>query len=407
MAIDTPAKLAILGAGPIGLEAALYARFLGYDVVIFEQGRVCEHVRRLSHLRSFVPFGQMSSPLGQAAIEAQNEQIQFPAADEFLTGGDWLARYLEPLAATDLLSDHLRLNTRVLSVGKEQVRKTDRNADLSDGDERGDWSFRLLVQDEQGNERIEEADAVLDCSGIRSQPAWCGHGGLPAIGERQLTSQILHDLPDILGADRAKFVGQRTLLIGHGDSAAQAAVDLHQLAQADAKTQFTWITRHEYQPAGGPLKLSLSSDCPQQLEVAAQANGIALGNHPSSIRWHWGTHVEKIAHDPAGHFTVSLSGQRTGDEPFDQILALVGYRPDTSLFAELQIDLDPITAGLRDHRQNLKLFEDNFYVLGEKSFGRTPGFRFTDGLDQIRRLFALLGDRETLDLYRGGKPQLG
>jgi thioredoxin reductase len=403
MAIDTPAKLAILGAGPIGLEAALYARFLGYDVAIFEQGRVCEHVRRLGHIRSFAPFSQMSSPLGQAAIEAQNEQIQFPAADEFLTGAEWLARYLEPLAATDLLSDHLRLNTRVVSVGKEQVRQTDRNADLPEGDERGDWSFRLLVQDEQGNERIEEADAVLDCSGVRSQPAWCGHGGLPARGERQLGDQILHHLPDILGSDRARFAGQRTLLIGHGDSAAQAAIALGQLTETDPTTQFTWITRHEHQPAGGPVKPNPASDWPKQLELAGQANAVAT----SSNRWHWGTHVETIARDPAGHFTVSLSGQRTGEEAFDQILALVGYRPDTSLFAELQIDLDPITAGLPAPRKNLKLLEDNFYVLGEKSFGRASGFRFTDGLDQIRQLFALLGDRETLDLYRGGKPRLG
>ena len=34
MALDTPASIAVLGAGPIGLEAALYARFLGYDVQI-------------------------------------------------------------------------------------------------------------------------------------------------------------------------------------------------------------------------------------------------------------------------------------------------------------------------------------------------------------------------------------
>ncbi|MEC9117285.1 MAG: FAD-dependent oxidoreductase, partial [Planctomycetota bacterium] len=34
MAIDTPATIAILGAGPIGLEAALYARFLGYEVTV-------------------------------------------------------------------------------------------------------------------------------------------------------------------------------------------------------------------------------------------------------------------------------------------------------------------------------------------------------------------------------------
>ena len=39
MAIDTPARLAILGAGPIGLEAALYARFLGYDVDVTSENK--------------------------------------------------------------------------------------------------------------------------------------------------------------------------------------------------------------------------------------------------------------------------------------------------------------------------------------------------------------------------------
>ena len=38
MAVDTPAKIAILGAGPIGLEAALYDRYLGYEVDVFERG---------------------------------------------------------------------------------------------------------------------------------------------------------------------------------------------------------------------------------------------------------------------------------------------------------------------------------------------------------------------------------
>ena len=46
MSVETPAKLAILGAGPIGLEAALYARFLGYEVEVFDRGAVAEHVRR-------------------------------------------------------------------------------------------------------------------------------------------------------------------------------------------------------------------------------------------------------------------------------------------------------------------------------------------------------------------------
>src|SRR5512139_997665 len=111
MAIDTPAKIAILGAGPIGLEAALYARFLGYEVVVFEAGEVADSVRRWGHVRMFTPFGMNRSPLGLAAIRAQDENYRPPADDELLTGHDWIDRYLLPLSRTDLLADHLRLQT--------------------------------------------------------------------------------------------------------------------------------------------------------------------------------------------------------------------------------------------------------------------------------------------------------
>ena len=47
--------------------------------------------------------------------------------------------------------------------------------------------------------------------------------------------------------------------------------------------------------------------------------------------------------------------------------------------------------------------EPNYHVLGAKSFGRRRGFRMVDGLGQIRRLFQVLGDRETLDLYASVK----
>ena len=101
MAIDTPAKIAILGAGPIGLEAALYARFLGYEVVVFEAGEIAASVRRWGHVRMFTPFGMNRSPLGLAAIQAQDETYQPPADDELLTGNEWIDRYLLPLSRTD------------------------------------------------------------------------------------------------------------------------------------------------------------------------------------------------------------------------------------------------------------------------------------------------------------------
>lgn len=399
MAIDTPAKLAILGAGPIGLEAGLYARFLGYDVILFEQGRVCEHVQQWGHARLLAPFAQQSSPLGLAALEAQDEHYQPPEPTALLTGRQWIEQYLQPLADTDLLSEHIFTNTRVLGVGKEQVRKTDREADLPAGDERGDWAFRILVRDAAGAERIEMVDAVLDCTGVYSQPNFAGQGGLPAVGELGLREQILNHLPDILEADRAPFEDQHTLLIGEGLAAAQAAILLDELQQQSPATRFTWITAHETEPAAGPIAVG-DEFSEEKIQLVTEANRIAR----ETQAWRWGTHLEQIQMTGNDEFTVTLSGQLSGEHTFDRVLALVGYRGDTALFNELQIAVDPVTGG--NNSAHPVRGEANYYVLGSKSAGRrAEDFSFGDGLAQIRAVFAILGDRETLDLY-AEKPQL-
>jgi hypothetical protein len=43
--------------------------------------------------------------------------------------------------------------------------------------------------------------------------------------------------------------------------------------------------------------------------------------------------------------------------------------------------------------------EPNFYILGSKSFGRSSQFLYSLGLQQIRELFTLIGERKGLDLY--------
>jgi len=165
MAIDTPARLAILGAGPMGLESALYARFLGYDVVVYERGEVAANVWETSHERMVTPFGQNCTTLGIAAIQAQDESYRQPADDEVLTGQEWLDRYLLPLAQTDLIADHLRLNTTVVGVEWEQQ-------------EFEEWSFRVVSRDAAGRERTEVFDGVLDCTGTSGNANWARPGGM-------------------------------------------------------------------------------------------------------------------------------------------------------------------------------------------------------------------------------------
>ena len=73
-----PRRIAILGGGPVGLEAALYASALQLPFTVFERGRVGEHLRRWGHVRLFSPFGMNSTPLGRAASRRTNPSTRFP-----------------------------------------------------------------------------------------------------------------------------------------------------------------------------------------------------------------------------------------------------------------------------------------------------------------------------------------
>ena len=436
MAIDTPARIAILGAGPIGLEAALYARFLGYDVAVFEAGEVAASVRRWGHVRMFTPFGMNRSPLGLAALQAQDESYQPPDDDGILTGREWVERYLTPLSQTDLLADHLHAQTEVVAIGKEELLKSD----LPGHADRGDWSFRLLVRNEAGQERIELADAVLDCTGVFGQANYLGHGGVPAVGE--LESQHLIDtrLPDILGRDRQYFAGKHTLLVGGGHSAATNAVALAALAREVRGTRVTWITRREG-PAGssGPIEVIADDRLPQRAALAQKANGLTrvglASQAPDSSNGdqvaaggvtYWpATVVEKIEGQvtAADHaFTVELSGRHAGSYSFDRILANTGFQPSRWLIEELQVHRCYATDGpmklaaalggaqggdCLDQKpsgpQTLLNPEPNYYILGAKSYGRRSDFLLSVGLAQIREVFTMIGDRPSLDLYANVK----
>src|SRR5262245_40373678 len=152
-------RIAILGAGPIGLEAALYARSLHHPVAIFERGQAGEYWQRWGHVRLFSPFGANSTPLGRAAVLADDPSHEFPASDACVTGKEHRAAYLVPLSKATALEGCLKSETAVLKVGRHGFLKDD------DDPRRATQPFRLLTRDTKNRERIEEAEIVLDCTG--------------------------------------------------------------------------------------------------------------------------------------------------------------------------------------------------------------------------------------------------
>jgi thioredoxin reductase len=395
MAIDTPARIAILGAGPIGLEAALYARYLGYDVDLYERDEVAAHLRRWGHVRMFTPFGLNRSTLGLAALKAQNPDWQPPPDDALLTGRAYAEQYLIPLAQSDLLVDSLHLRTDVVAISRDGWLK----GEGAGSEERADSDFQLLIrtQDASGHlqERIATAEAVIDTTGTFGRPNWLGPNGLPAMGEAACQARIEYGLPDLLGKDRSRYAGRSTLLIGDGDSAATMLVELAELAAQTPDTWVTWLTRPRTEKPS-----SVSTDIPERRRLAEQASRLAAddANHVTHLA---GTTVASLAwHDDLDRFTVELAGEHAGPREFDRVIANVGYRGDFCLLDELQVEVCPQTGAPRTLEPGgVILSEPDLYVLGAKSYGRDGRFSIATGLKQIRQVFAIMGDRAELNLY--------
>ena len=267
MAVDTPAKIAILGAGPIGLEAALYARFLGYEVEIFEQGTVAANVSKWRHVKMFTPFSMNSTKLGREAIIAQNDAV-FPDDDALLTGSQFVDQYLRPLSETDLIAGSVREHSRVVAIGKQTLGKSQAIGSSLRADEK----FRIQIKKASAEEEFSEADIVIDCTGTFSNPRRLGPGGIPAIGENGLRSEIEYGIPDVLGADRDSYGGKQILVVGAGFSAATTVVALSNLQSEQPATQLTWLVRSDSQH---PIPVIENDQLAERSRLANEANRLA------------------------------------------------------------------------------------------------------------------------------------
>ena len=83
---SNPLEIAIIGAGPIGLEAAIYASALGHRPTVYERFEAGANIRRWGFLRLFSPWKLNTSPLGLAALEAQG--LPIPQMEEYPGGGE-------------------------------------------------------------------------------------------------------------------------------------------------------------------------------------------------------------------------------------------------------------------------------------------------------------------------------
>jgi NADPH-dependent 2,4-dienoyl-CoA reductase/sulfur reductase-like enzyme len=112
--------LVVVGAGPMGLEAAIGGLDRGFDVTVLEKGRVGESFRRYGVTRLFSPFAMNVSARARALLGSRA-----PAADALLTGLEMTERVLEPLAAAPPLLGRVRTGHSVTAIGRARMTRRD------------------------------------------------------------------------------------------------------------------------------------------------------------------------------------------------------------------------------------------------------------------------------------------
>lgn len=393
--------VAILGAGPVGLDAALAARARGFRVVVYEAATTpAGHVRSWGHVRMFSPWSMNVSRRMRAGLEELDRPLDVDEAATH-TGHELADRVLDPLWTLSELEEGLQLGTRVLGVGRRRTLKSERIGDPA----RGLEPFRVLVEGPDGRERVEQADIVLDCTGRYGNPNALGDGGIPAPGERTLQDRIEHGIPD-MSARPDGWRGKVVLLAGSGHSAQTAARDLAEMPGNGARPRVLWVLRRE-DPDWGAMD---DDPLPLRGSLARTARDLAAGADPKVTPLP-GRVVERLTR-AGSRVQVELRGidGQTETHQVDRILSLTGGVGDHTLYRQLQVHECYATSGpmklsaallgtdaggdcltQESHgAETLENPEPDFFILGDKSYGRNSNFLMRVGWSQVDEVFSMI-----------------
>jgi len=375
--VETPATIAIIGAGPVGLEAAIYARFLGYFVSIFEQRRVAHRMLDWHERPLAVSVGECTTSMGHAAIAAQNLEYVRRPADEIYTGRSFAEEYLLPLAKTDLLFDDIHFLSPVANVSRCRTFVTD---DI-ERQERCNDEFRILVEGRHRGPWVSRADIVIDCRGSVQKQSGMGPGGGLAIGEAALRDSFLLHTPRDRKFEDKSVVGKHVCLVGQSIRAAQFANEyLNQFGQ-DANSRLTWVVRPDRRHDSQSVENALAT-----IRVAATCNIVIIE----------GLGVEQIQRNEAGCYQLRFlrDDDSTVEMTCDAVISLAMGRSvelSSELIAGKPIDASDDCSFLTN--------EPGLYVLRGGSVEGGAGVGLSAAFQNIRELFSMLAGRENLDLY--------
>lgn len=389
--------VAIIGGGPVGLAAAAHLLERGLRPIVFEAGpRVGHAMRDWGHVRMFSPWRYVVDHASKRML-ARSGWVM-PDEEALPTGLDLVERYLEPLAALPSMRSVLRLGTRVAAVSRQFVDKVKTPA-------RDAMPFVVRTIDADGAEHDVLARAVIDASGTWFRPNPMGANGLPARGEGRHAARIRYGIPDVLGAERVRYAGKRTLVVGTGHSAINSLLALVELMEEDDRTRVFWGMRRS-----APGNAFGGGDADALPARGALGARLRAKVDAGTVRILTGLQIGAVDVENAGNGGTLVIRDVTGNDVarVDEVIVATGARPDLELLRELRLDLDsalesPRVLGplidpnehscgsVRPHGAfELEQPERGLFITGMKSYGRAPTFLLATGYEQVRSVAAYI-----------------
>jgi len=390
-------SIAVIGAGPVGLAAAVHLLERGLHPIVLEAGTEVAHaVRQWSHVRLFSPWEYNIDRAARRLLVPTGWNS--PDPDLYPTGGELIERYLEPLASKTSLREHIRVSAAVTGISRVGLDKVKTKG-------RQHAPFEVRYRDGAA-EKTLIANGVIDTSGTWFSPNPAGANGLTATGERELHTEIAYGMPDVFGSQRARYAGKHVAVLGGGHSAVGTLIDLAALAEVNPGMQVTWLLRSD-----DPAK-SLGGGANDKLKARGQL-GLMMADlvEQGRIAVETGFRVSHITRSN-GQLRISAGSTCCGRAlVVDELVVATGFRPDLSFLSEIRLALDPALecpsalaplidpnehscGTVRPHgARELAQPESGFYLAGMKSYGRAPTFLMLTGYEQVRSIAAeLAGD---------------
>jgi thioredoxin reductase len=394
--------LIIIGAGPIGLEAALYASESDIDFLVLEKNSPASNLAEWGFVRMFSPWDMNTSPLG---LKKLNIKIN----GEYPTGFEMRTDYYLPLSQMDSISNRIIENFNVEHISRDQLLKGNKIGDAK----RGDFPFLIYGVNSSGEEKYFRSKSVIDASGVYGQPNFLGRGGIPAKGEKENSEKIKYHLIDLKKAD---LTNQNILVVGGGHSACTMVAQIEELSKTSSNVSAIWLTTEKEFPV-----MRIESDpLIERARIVKRAYELSRGSNKfiKHIGGYWIDEVRNKNTKLEISLIDNIENKKTID--CDLIFALVGYRPDRKIYEELQVHecyasagpmklasallsadaTSDCTAELVGGDEIYNNPEPNFYILGAKSYGRSTNFLIQKGHDQIKAVFKQITNQPDLDLYR-------